>query len=160
VTRALAGTYAALWAATGVAVLAGALGLHPADVSPPRDVLPATVATAASLLAHNLLVALWPLALVALDWPRLRATRLAGDALIAAQLAAHGLLVGGALAQHPALWRYLPHLPAEWLGLALPAARWLIARRDPDRRALATWALAATAALAAGALLETWAVPL
>jgi hypothetical protein len=160
VTRAVVGTYAALWAATAAAVLAGALGLQLAKVSPPRDALPATVATAAGVLAHNLLVALWPLALVALDWPRLRATRVAGDALIATQLVAHGLLVGGALAQHPTLWRYLPHLPAEWLGLALPAAGWVTARRDPDRRALAAWAIPAAAALAAGALLETWAVPL
>src|SRR5262245_54659571 len=96
----------------------------------PHDALPATAATYGELLAHNVPVALWPAALVLIGWPYLRGVRQAGDAIISVQLLSHGLFVGVAVGARADLWRYLPHLPLEWLGLALPAAAWLHARRD------------------------------
>jgi hypothetical protein len=157
VTRA----YAALWATAAAGAGISAAGIHILTVTAPRDALEPNVETAASLLAHNLPIALWPLALVALEWPQRRVTRVAGDALISGQLVVHGLIVGTALAQQPTLWRYLPHLPAEWLGLTLPAAGWLFARHTTATRSrVLACALGSVAALTVAAALETWAVPL
>ena len=105
---------------------------------------------------------LWPLALVALGWPELPGARTAGDLLIAAQLLAHGLLIGTAIGQHPQLWRFLPHLPLEWLALAIPAAAWLTARTRParpSRRRVPLVAGAVLAALAGAAAIETYLTP-
>ncbi len=162
-TAAVRSSYAAIWVATAVGILVAGLTRPLFDVDAPRDALQASPATVIDLLVHNTLVALWPLALVALDWPRLRGARTAGDVLVAGQLAVHGLLIGVALGQQPSLWRYLPHLPAEWLGLAIAAAGWLYARRadrPPAPRALAGLAACAVAVLAVAAIVETWAVPL
>jgi hypothetical protein len=132
------------------------------NAPPPRDALTAAPGTALELLMHNAPVALWPLTLVALGWPALLGMRRVGDVLVAGQLAGHGAIVGSALAQQPELWRYLPHLPPEWLALALPAATWMQTRagtpRNP-RRLIAT-AAAASALLALAAGLETYLVPL
>lgn len=159
VSRALFGTYALLWSATVIAAGASAAGLRlGAAVSAPHDALAPTVATAWSLLSHNAVVALWPLALVALGWPQIPAVRRAGDALVMAQLASHGATVGLALGAQPGLWRFLPHLPAEWVGIAAPGAAWFLARRGLGAsRALAGVSLSA---LLVAAALETWAVPL
>jgi hypothetical protein len=153
--------YLALWATTAAGAGISAAGIHILTVTGPYNAIEPDLETASGLLAHNLPIALWPLALVALEWPQRRVTRAAGDALISGQLAVHGLIVGTALAQQPTLWRYLPHLPAEWLGLALPAAAWLVARHTPATRCrVLTCALGSVAALTVAAALETWAVPL
>ena len=130
-------------------------------VPAPYDALQATPATAAQLLAHNLVVTLWPLALIELGWPRLRGIRWAGDGLIAAQLQWHGALIGTALAQQPELWRYLPHLPFEAVALTVPAGAW-ISRRSGTRPS--PWNAVAPIAVVIGLLavaagLETYAVP-
>ena len=135
----------------------------PASV--PHDALAARTSTALALLAHNTPVALWPLALSALGWHAFPVARTAGDVLITGQLVAHGLLVGSALGQHPAVWRYLPHLPLEWLALALPAGAWLTARTLPAGPTaarfvgLALIAASCLAALAGAAAMETYLVP-
>ena len=84
----------------------------------------------------TLLVALWPLALV-----RLRlagdpgVARIVGDALDRrAARSRTECSSADAVGQRPDLWRYLPHLPFEWLGLALPVAGWrllAVASRRP-----------------------------
>ena len=160
---AAAGTaWIALWAATALGALTVAAGADALRTPAPHDALDATLTTATELFAHNAIVALWPLALVAIGWPSLPVARRLGDALVAAQLLGHGLLVGGALASHPAMWRYLPHLPAEWLALAIPAGSWATARARPSGQPvhLVASALLTLAALFAAALLETYLVPL
>ena len=162
--RALSAGYAAIWTATLTATAVVAAGLVDADVDPPRPTLHAAPITVLELGAHNAAVALWPLALVALGWPSIPIARVAGDALIAAQLLAHGLLVGTAFGDEPGLWRYLPHLPLEWLAIAIPCAAWLTARRARERRDTNTAGLiqiagACMATLVAAALIETYATP-
>src|SRR5215203_5118537 len=103
--------YLALWLSTAAGAALTSAGVHLVVARAPRDALEPSLDTASGLLAHNSLVALWPLALVALGWPALAGVRLGGDALIAAQLLSHGLIVGSALGQHRDMWRYLPHLP-------------------------------------------------
>jgi hypothetical protein len=114
------------------------------------------------LVAHNLPVAVWLLALVALGWPALPGARRVGDALVVGQLLGHGALVGNALAQHPGLWRYLPHLPLEWLALATPVAVWARARAGRRIGAVAAGlaALRVAGLLGLAAIVETYLVPL
>jgi len=128
---------------------------------PPEGTLDADAGTALALVAHNVPVALWPLALVALDWHEIPAARHLADALVAFQLAAHGASVGAALATWPELVRWLPHLPAEWTAIAPPCAAWVAARRGaPAAPATLLLAAAATLALLAlAAALETWVAP-
>src|SRR5687768_12267424 len=92
--RALTFSYLALWLATLTGAALAAVGARLRVVEAPRPALTSSFATVGELLEHNALVALWPLALVALGWPELPGARHAGDLLIAAQLLAHGLLVG------------------------------------------------------------------
>jgi hypothetical protein len=159
---ATATAWTALWATTALGAIAVTAGADVLRTPAPRDALDATLKTAANLATHNAIVALWPLALVALSWPSLPIARRLGDALIAAQLLDHGLVVGGALASQPAMWRYLPHLPAEWLALAAPAGTWATARTHPlgQPAQLGTAAATTLAAVIAAALLETYLVPL
>ncbi len=154
--------YLTLWATTAIGATLGIADVYLFAASAPHDALPATLGSAVGLLAHNAPVAMWPLALIALGWPGLRGARAAGNALIATELVAHGLLVGNALGQHPALWRYMPHLPLEWLALATPAGAWLAARRGTrgSRRWLGHTVARVLAVLALAALVETYFVPL
>lgn len=149
-----------IWAATLIGAVAGRIGGSSSET--PRDALPATVTTFSDLLAHNAPVALWPCALVAIGWPFLRGVRHVGDTLVAAQLLSHGLLIGVALGTHAELWRYLPHLPLEWLALALPAAAWLQARTGPagTPRGIGLCAFGSVAALVSAAAVETFLVPM
>jgi hypothetical protein len=161
-TRHLRAACLVLWAAAAIgAALAGA-DVRVLAVDAPHDALSATAATAGGLFVHNALVVLWPLTLVTLGWPRLGAARRAGDALIGGQLVTHGLLVGNALGQHPETWRYLPHLPLEWLALVLPASAWTHARRGapPSTYQVGRLAVATLALLALAATIETYLVPL
>jgi hypothetical protein len=154
--------YLTLWAATALAAGAASAGVTVIGAGAPRDALAATPPTAIELLAHNCPVALWPLALVGLGWPAIPGARRAGDVLIAAQLLGHAALVGGALGAHPGMWRYLPHLPLEWLALALPTGGWLAARRH-GAIPIATAARLAgltVGVLGLAAVIETYLVPL
>jgi hypothetical protein len=167
--RALTACYLSLWLTTLAGAALTLVGAPLGRVDAPRPTLEPTLGTVGELVAHNTLVALWPLALLALGWPALAGARLLGDALIAAQLLAHGLLVGTAVAQRPELWRYLPHLPLEWLAMAIPAAAWLHARtahparRDPASAQLPLVlrvAVAGLAALVGAAAIETYLAPI
>ena len=158
---AIARAYGALWVATATGAVLALAGMPIVQAGRPHDALTASATTAASLLAHNLPVALWPLALAALGWTRLAMTRKTGDVLSSGQLLLHGLMVGNALGQQPALWRYLPHLPFEWLGIAIPLAGWQLARNGQDEmRQTAYLTVVTVAAMLIAACVETWAVPL
>jgi hypothetical protein len=148
--------------AAGAGALADRAGLRVLEVDAPRDALAAAPRTVVELVAHNLPVAIWPLALVALGWPALPGARRVGDALVAGQLLGHGALVGSALTQHPGLWRYLPHLPLEWLALALPVAVWASARADRHVGAVAVGLVALRVGVLLGlaAIVESYLVPL
>jgi hypothetical protein len=154
---------AALLAGAAIGAALDAAGTPLVEAPTPRDALPASATTALELLTHNARVALWPLLLVALDWPKRPVTRLIGDALVAGHLIGHGAVIGSALAQQPGLWRYLPHLPLEWLAIALPAATWLAARSaaiGPKHGVLAITAALILVTLALAALTEIYLVPL
>lgn len=155
--RLLAATYLLLSAATALAAMIASRGASLVERAP-HDALPARPDVAVDLLAHNAPVALWPLALAALGWATIPVARRVGDALIATHLLAHAALVGGALGAQPATWRYLPHLPLEWLALALPATAWLAARRGRPPH-LVVSASGTVASLGLAALLETYATP-
>jgi hypothetical protein len=153
-----------IWGATLAGALFATAGITGVDGNAPRDALDAEPGTAAALLAHNAPVALWPLGLVAIGWPALQGVRALGDLLVAGQLISHGVIVGSAFGHHPALWRYLPHLPFEWLAIAMPAAAWLRARAMPVDHTcgavgLAGLAAACLAVLSAAAAIETYLVP-
>jgi hypothetical protein len=62
----------------------------------------------------------------------------------------------------PETWRYLPHLPLEWLALAIPAAAWRTARGQarPGRLQLVGVAGCCVVVLAGAAVLETYLVPI
>jgi hypothetical protein len=137
------------------------LGVAVVVVGPPHDALADTPANAIALFRHNLPIDLWPLALVWLGWPAIPVARSVGDALVTGQLVWHGALLGSALAQQPALWRYLPHLPFEYTALALPTAAWWHARRTakPAATTMLTLTLTVIGLLAAAAILETYLVP-
>lgn len=154
--------YVALCLVTATGAASAALaGAAFVTVATPRDALAATVTSAIELLVANTAVAMWPLALVVLRWHAIPLVNGLADALIAANVAFNGLLVGGAIGQRPELWRYLPHLPVEWLALSFPAAAWILARRDDlAGRVLGRLTLATVAALVVAAALETWTVPL
>ena len=156
--RPVTAPYGALWACTAAGAALTAAGVE-LTTGTPHDALPARPDVAVDLLVHNALVALWPLALIALGWAAIPVARTVADALIAGHLAGHGLLVGNALAAHPDTWRYLPHLPAEWLALSLPVAAWLAARRDGRAPVPRTLALT-VGLLVVAAVVETYAVPI
>jgi len=163
--RALSGCYLALWAATGAGAALALAGVDVIAMPAPHDALESSLETVTELVSHNMPVVLWPLALVALGWPALTGVRCVGDGLIAAQLLAHGLQVGSALGQHPDSWRYLPHLPVEWLAIATPAAAWLTSRTATPARPTGTSLLALTLAsaclpvLLGAAAIETYLTP-
>ncbi len=80
-----------------------------------------------------------------------------GDLLIAAVLLINTLPVGLAFARYGArLLPYLPHLPLEWLALALCLACWLQLRTGQiGRKAIVGYAIAVLATTAAAAACET-----
>lgn len=151
--------YGALWACTAAGVGLAALAGVELTTGAPRDALPARPGVAVDLFAHNALVMLWPLALLWLGWAQIPVARIVGDGLVSVHVVGHGLLIGSALGAHPDTWRYLPHLPVEWLALAVPAGAWLAAgtagRVNPIRGLIVTAVL-----LAGAALMEIYAVPL
>lgn len=138
--RTLARVYAALWAvlvaawATASAVpgvaasVRSGLDLEMADVPSPA------LGVAVVLVAHNASIALWPLAAIAVDLHRWRLARLL-DLFLLGTLVANAAIIGMAIAAYGArLLPFVPHLPLELLGLALPASAWAAARRSATPR--------------------------
>ena len=163
-------SYALIWAATGLAAAA----VHAGGGSAARAVRgvlqlqlrstvhhPHTLASIATLTAHNLPIASWPLLLALAGADSSRAGRAAGDTLVLVGIAANTLPVGAALGAYgSALVAYVPQLPVEWAALALGAAAWILERQRPlTRRERLTWLAAITACVLAAAALETTAVP-
>jgi hypothetical protein len=159
VTRMLTRAYASIWAATAAGAALGFLGLRLLNAAVPYDALIASPQTVLALMAANALIASWPLALLAVGWHRVTSLAGVADVLVRGQLLGNGLVVGNAIAQHPNLIRYLPHLPLEWVALSAPVAAWLAARAGRPWPAANTVALTLAALLASG-LVETYLVPL
>ena len=160
---ALRQSYLAISGATAGGVLLGLAGVALMRTPAPHDALSADTTTALALLRLNAAVALWPIALLGLGWHRISFGRRLGDTLVRAQLLGNGLVAGDALGQQPELWRYLPHLPLEWLALAIPVAAWVSARREDisyERHVLLAVAVACLALLTLAAVVETYLVPI
>ncbi|MQA75695.1 MAG: hypothetical protein GEU88_15370 [Solirubrobacterales bacterium] len=117
-----------------------------------------------AIVAHNALAALWPLALVALGWHRLAVVEWVGDGVVWGALLLNGASVGLALgAVGVELLAYLPHLPLEWLGLAIPVAGWSAARAGelgPGLRPLVAVGAVALLVLLVAAAVEVYVAPL
>jgi hypothetical protein len=153
----------ALSVATATGAVLGLTGLALISAREPRDALSADATTALTLLRLNAVVALWPVALLWLGWHRMPFARQLGDVLVRAQLLGNGLVAGNALGQHPELWRYLPHLPLEWLAIATPVAAWVSARRADascERTELLVVVVACLGLLSVAAVVETYLVPI
>ena len=110
----------------------------------------------AALVVHNASIALWPLAAIAADLHRWRLRALL-DGLLAVTLMANAGIVGAALSAYGTrLVRFLPHLPLEFLGLALPATSWMLHRAGGRARALPV-ARRTVVVLTSAALIEAYA---
>jgi hypothetical protein len=145
--------WAALAAATALsAVLAVAVpGLAPA--TPPHPTLHPSAGEVASILIDNLRVLAAPFILVAARFERTRASRLAGDTIVATILVGNGIAVGLALGRwHSALIPYVLQLPLEYLAAATAAAAWIDARRHRTRTALRSAAVTVALTAAAAAI--------
>jgi hypothetical protein len=157
---------AAIWALTlgltASGVLIGLLMPALAPAGTPHPTLDGNAGEAAGILAHNLRVLAAPVILAAAQWSEHRATRLAGDAIVAAILVSTPLVVGVAVGRHGcALLRYLPHVPLEWAALSAATGTWLTVRsgHQLSRHAFASYVIATVAAAAIAATVETVAVP-
>jgi hypothetical protein len=156
------GAFAALCSSALVtALIALALGAPPAT---PHDSIDPNAAAVASLVLHNAAVAMVPLALLALGWDQIPIVKNLADGLVAVVVIVNGAVVGYAFARAgPALLPYLPHLPFEWMAVAIPAGAWFSFRLQPpvNRRSSLLRAVVPTAlALLIAALLEALATPL
>jgi hypothetical protein len=157
---------AAIWALTlGLTTFGVLIGLLMPVLGPggtPHATLHGSAGEAAGILAHNLRVLAAPVILAAAHWSEHRATRLAGDAIVAAILVSSPLVVGAAVGRHGgALLRYLPHVPFEWVALSAATGTWLTVRSGHQlrRQAFAGYVIATMAAAAIAATVETVAVP-
>jgi hypothetical protein len=154
--------YAALWLLTAMAAAATlaipALGPSTA----PHPTLRPTAAEIATILLGNARVLAPPFLLLLFGFSRGRASRLAGDLIVAAPLVLVTVDVGIGLGRWGArLLPYLPHLPFEYLAAAVAASAWIAQRREPGMRAraLAPVAAAVLVLLAIAAALEVLATP-
>jgi hypothetical protein len=122
---------------------------------------PPSVANVISIAANNTPHSVWPLSLGLLDAQRRRATRMLGDALVTANLAVPGVLVGAALATYTTrVLPYLPHVPLEFVGIATGAGGWIVERARPlTPRARILCVGATVVALMVAATIETCLVP-
>jgi hypothetical protein len=127
-----------------------------APATHPHSTLRPSAGAVVSILLNNLRVLAAPFILVAARFERAHASRLVGDAIVAAILVGNAIAVGLALGR----WRgelipFVPQLPLEYLAAATAAATWLDARRDTTRsgpsnavtNAVTTIALAVAAAV-------------
>ena len=158
-SRSLARSYAAIWAATAIGAMSGDPGSAPARGGGAvrrahADTLDRGRAAQRQRRRRSLAAGL----AVARMGPAAVRRRRSPMCSIRAQLLGNGLIAGNALGQHPRLALYLPHLPLEWLAIAIPVAAWQSAR-DGQRTARLRATAATVAALVAAALIETYLVP-
>jgi hypothetical protein len=115
----------------------------------------------ATLAAHNIPIAAWPLLLGLLVGLSDGRARRAADVVVLACVLVNTVPVGAALGAYGAqLIPFIPQLPVEWAGLAVGYGSWLIQRR----RALSvqerlTWLALLSLVLLVAAGLEIYAVP-
>jgi hypothetical protein len=107
-----------------------------APAAHPHATLRPSAGAVASIVLNNLRVLAAPFILVAARFERAHATRLVGDAIVAAILIGNAIAVGLALGR----WRgelipFVPQLPLEYLAAATAAATWVDARRTASRAA-------------------------
>jgi hypothetical protein len=147
---------------TAAGVLLGRLVPALAPGGTPHATLHGSAGEGAGILLHNLRVLAAPVILAGARWAEHRATRLAGDTIVAAIVVCSPLTVGAAIGRHgPELVRFLPHVPLEWAALSIAAAAWLTVRRGGRLASLAlvAYAIAVLVAAMAAAMVETVAVP-
>lgn len=87
--------------------------------------------------------------------------RTVGDVVVAAFALRQTTVVGAAIGAYgPDLLPYLPHLPIEWAGVAVPVGAWLRARALPlSTRQVAGLGVAIAALLTVAAVVETFCTP-
>ena len=120
----------------------------------PHAILHPSLDAIASILLNNLRVLAAPFILAAARFGATRASRLAGDAIVATILVGNAVTIGLALGRwRGALIPFVPQLPIEYLAAATAAAAWLDARRHVPSRGpqIAVANAAATIGLAAAA---------
>jgi hypothetical protein len=134
-----------------------------APATHPHATLRPSAGAVASILLNNLRVLAAPFILVAARFERAHATRLVGDAIVAAILIGNAIAVGLALGRwRGALIPFVPQLPLEYLAAATASATWLHARRDTTRSGPAnavTNAVATIALAVAAAAIEVFLTP-
>ena len=151
---------ATVCSATGLGVLVGLVAPGLAPSGQPHPTLHGTFGEAAGILAINLRVLAAPFLLALFGPARRRATRVAGDLLVAGLVLANTLRVGATIGRlGTRLLPYLPQLPLEWLALALCATAWLRIRSGASTRAVCLCAIATLAAAVAAASCETLLTP-
>ena len=147
---------------TAAGVLLGRLVPALAPGGTPHATLHGSAGEGAGILLHNLRVLAAPVILAGARWAEHRATRLAGDTIVAAIIVCSPLAVGAAVGRHGSeLVRFLPHVPLEWAALSIATGTWLTVRRGGRLagRALVAYAIAVLVAAMVAATLETVAVP-
>lgn len=118
-----------------------------------------SVAVVVALVTHNTTIAWWPLATIAAGLHR-SCVRAVVDVLLAGAAVANAAVVGGAFGAYGGrLIAFLPHLPLEFLGLALPITAWMVRRRPCSADPIGVpWIAALTVGvLAIAALVEAYA---
>ncbi|MGH2856940.1 MAG: hypothetical protein ACRDMJ_05585 [Solirubrobacteraceae bacterium] len=126
--------WAALAAVTAVAAATAYMWPSLGPDAAPHPALRPSVGAVVSILVNNLRVLAAPFVLAAARFARVRAGRLAGDAIVAAILASNAISVGLALGRWgTVLVRFIPQLPIEYLAAATAATAWLGARQSPTR---------------------------
>jgi hypothetical protein len=121
---------------------------------------PPRMGAALSTAAHNARIFCPPFILAAARLGKTR-RRLVIDVLLTADLLAQTAIVGAAFGAYGSrLLAFIPHLPLEWLALAISTSVWLAARRGavPLVELATAGAASAVALLVAGAV-ETYATP-
>jgi len=134
-----------------------------APAAHPHATLRPSAGAVTSIVLNNLRVLAAPFILVAARFERAHASRLVGDAIVAAILIGNAIAVGLALGRwRGALIPFVPQLPLEYLAAATAAATWLDARRDTTRCGPAnavTHAVATIALAVAAAVIEVFLTP-
>jgi hypothetical protein len=151
--------WVALVAATALGAVLAVAAPALAPATAPHPTLHPSAGEVASILTNNLRVLAAPFILVVARFERTRASRLAGDTIVATILAGNGITVGLALGRwQSALIGFVPQLPVEYLAAATAAAAWLDARRHRAGTVLTSGA-ATIVLTAAAAVIEVLLTP-
>jgi hypothetical protein len=158
--RRTAAAYSGLWALTAAGATLGRAWPAIAPAGTPHPTLHGTLGDALAIATTNTRILSAPFGLAILGFPADRRARRLGDVLVAGLLAANAIHVGLALGRDGAqLVRYVPQLPIEWLAAAITAAAWLELRNNTTARPAGRYAVAALAAVAIAATIETAVTP-